>query len=220
MYRLSCDGSVCQIDELKPQLVFLDVQLPDISGIDVIKVIEHQPVIIFTTAYNEYAVKAFEYNAVDFLLKPYSEDRFRQAVEKSKQKLFITSQVSEQIQQVLSLYQVKDDYLKRIPSKVGERIFILNVDEIVYFASKHKLVYAHKIDERYFINYTLEELQNRLNPDHFFRIHRSTIVNLNYIHTIEPYFGGAYIMKVKDKTHTELNISRSAARQLREKLGW
>jgi DNA-binding LytR/AlgR family response regulator len=213
--------AVLQIESLKPQLVFLDVNLPDISGIDVIKVIEHKPMIIFTTAYDEYALQAFEFNAIDFLLKPFSDQRFNQAVDKLKKRLMAPPpQIQDQIQQILSQWQVKNNYLIRIPSKIGDRIFILNAADIVYFASEQKLVFANQFAERFLINYTLEELQNRLDGDQFFRIHRSTIVNLNYVNTIEPLFGGTYIMKVKDKNRTKLNISRNAARQLRERLGW
>ncbi len=212
--------AIDQINALKPQIVFLDIRLPDISGIDVLKVIDWDPVVVFTTAFDRYALEAFNFNAVDFLLKPYSEERFRLAVRKALQRVALNAPLARQVGKLLSAYQSREACIKRIPSKIGERIFIINVDDIIYFSSDHKLVNAHLFDKNFLINYTLEELQNRLDPEQFFRIHRSTIVNLDYIKTIEPGLGGAYLMKVKDLQHSELNISRSAARQLREKLGW
>ncbi len=212
--------AVQQIDSLKPDLLFLDIHLTDISGIDVLRLISHQPAIIFTTAYNQYAIEAFELRAVDYLLKPFSKERFEEAVDKVREKLQPDQDMTKTFKQLLQSWQPGKDYLTRIPSRIGDKIYILPDDEIVYFKSEDKVVFAYLADSDFIVNYTLEELQNRLHPDKFFRIHRSTIVNLNYVKTIEAWFGGGYKMKVKDKRNTELTISRSAGRLLREKLGW
>ena len=128
---------------------------------------------------------------------------------------------SEQnIKNLLSQWSPQKEYLTRIPSKIGDKIYIINEDKIVYFASDQKLVFAHLEDTKYLVNYKLEELSARLDPEKFFRIHRSTIVNLNYVQTIEAWFGGGYKMKVRDKQNTELTISRAAGKLLRQKLGW
>ncbi len=203
------------IPEVMPDVVILDIHLPDISGLDVFKLLPQKPQVIFSTAYDQYAVQAFEFNAVDYLLKPYSYQRFEQAIEKLQQRHPNANPVAEVVQTVRMRQP-----LQRIPAKVGERIYILNVEDVVYFASEDKVVMAHLVEKAYIINYTLEELEQRLDPEQFFRIHRSTIVNLNFVHTIEPYFGGSYVMEVKDKKHTQLTISRNAARRLRQKLGW
>lgn len=212
--------AVQQIDSLKPDVLFLDIHLTDISGIDVLRLISHQPAIIFTTAYNQYAIEAFELRAVDYLLKPFSKERFEEAVDKVREKLQPDQDMTSTFKQLLQSWQPGKDYLTRIPSRIGDKIYILPDDEIVYFKSEDKVVFAYLADSDFIVNYTLEELQNRLHPDKFFRIHRSTIVNLNYVKTIEAWFGGGYKMKVKDKRNTELTISRSAGRLLREKLGW
>ena len=212
--------AVQQIDSLKPDLLFLDIHRTDISGIDVLRLISHQPAIIFTTAYNQYAIEAFELRAVDYLLKPFSKERFEEAVDKVREKLQPDQDMTSTFKQLLQSWQPGKDYLTRIPSRIGDKIYILPDDEIVYFKSEDKVVFAYLADSDFIVNYTLEELQNRLHPDKFFRIHRSTIVNLNYVKTIEAWFGGGYKMKVKDKRNTELTISRSAGRLLREKLGW
>jgi len=124
------------------------------------------------------------------------------------------------LDQLLSRWTPQREYLKRIPSKIGDKIYILSDDQIVFFETKDKLVFAHLDDSKYLVNYKMEELQARLDPQKFFRIHRSTIVNLNYVKTIESWFAGGYRMLVRDKNKTELTISRSAGKALRQKLGW
>ncbi|MEE9118107.1 MAG: LytTR family DNA-binding domain-containing protein [Calditrichia bacterium] len=208
------------IDELKPDLIFLDIHLSDISGIDLFHLISYKPLVIFTTAYNQYAIRAFEVQAIDYLLKPFSLERLKVAVNRAKETLDSNLSSEQNIKNLLSKWSPQKDYLKRIPSKIGDKIYIINEDKIVYFASDQKLVFAHLEDTKYLVNYKLEELSARLDPEKFFRIHRSTIVNLNYVQTIEAWFGGGYKMKVRDKQKTELTISRAAGKLLRQKLGW
>ncbi|MCK4560043.1 MAG: response regulator transcription factor [Calditrichia bacterium] len=208
------------IDELKPDLIFLDIHLSDISGIDLFHLISYKPLVIFTTAYNQYAIRAFELQAIDYLLKPFSLERLKVAVNRAKETLDGNLSSEKSIKNLLSQWSPQKDYLKRIPSKIGDRIYIINEDKVVYFASDQKLVFAHLEDTKYLVNYKLEELNARLDPEKFFRIHRSTIVNLNYVQTIEAWFGGGYKMKVRDKQKTELTISRAAGKLLRQKLGW
>ncbi len=211
--------AVAEIDALKPQLLFLDIHLPDISGIDVLHVCEHTPAIIFTTAYDQYAIEAFELRALDYLLKPFSKERLHEAVERARES--ITKPAPDaSLQQLLAQWQPPAHRLKRIASKIGDRIYVFNDDDVVYFASDNKLVFAHLQNEKHLINYTLDQLETRLDHQKFFRIHRSTIVNLNYVDKIEAWFSGGYKMTVRDKEKTELNISRNAGRALREKLGW
>ncbi len=207
------------IERLQPEAVFLDIHLSDMSGIDMLPLLEHRPAVIFTTAYDEYAVQAFRLNAVDYLLKPYSEERLAEAVERLRERLK-SENPADQIKELLKTWQPQQSYLRRIPSKVGDKIYILSDDEVVYFAVENKLVFAHLVNKKYIINYTLEELQARLDPEKFFRIHRSTIVNLNYVQAIESWFGGGYKMTVRDQKRSELVISRAAGRELRQKLGW
>lgn len=208
-----------RIPDIKPDLLFLDVHLPDISGLDVLRALDNLPQIIFTTAYDKYAVQAFEHNAVDFLLKPFSAERLQQALEKARANQS-DRQLANQLQIVLRSMRQPDQHLERIPAREGERIYILKSDEITFFQSRDKVVLAHRAADHFVINYTLDELQERLDSAQFIRIHRSTIVNLNYVHSIEPLFGGTYLMQVNDHMQTELNVSRNAGKLIREKLGW
>jgi DNA-binding LytR/AlgR family response regulator len=208
------------IDSLKPQLVFLDIQLPDLSGLDLLHIITHQPLIIFTTAYNQYAVQAFELQAVDYLLKPFSQERLTAGLQRVREKISQNSNSLTEIKNLLANYGISKEHLIRIPSRVGDKIYILSDDDIIYFTSEDRLVFAYLYDAKFLVNYTLDELQARLNPDKFFRIHRSTLANLNYITMIEAWFAGGYKTKMKDKKGTELIISRASGKLLRQKLGW
>ena len=212
--------AIDKINAQKPQLIFLDIQLPDLSGLDILKVIKHKPFVVFTTAYDQYALNAFQNNAIDFLLKPFSQENFDMAIDKVKEKLQLAPNMVSEMVNFLEQARIKSNLLTRIPAKVGEKIFILNVRDILYFKSKDKVVFAHLKNDYYIINYTLDELRQRLNKEQFFRIHRSTIVNLDFVRTIEPFGGGTYLMRLKDKDKSELQISRVAAREIREKLGW
>jgi two-component system LytT family response regulator len=212
--------AIKKINEQKPQLIFLDVQLPDLSGLDILKVIKHKPFVIFTTAYDQYALNAFQNNAIDFLLKPFSQESFNKAIDKVKEKIQFVPDVVSEMGKFLEQVRIQANLLTRIPAKVGEKIFILGVQDILYFKSKDKVVFAHLKNDYYIINYTLDELQQRLNNEQFFRIHRSTIVNLDFVRTIEPFGGGTFLMRLKDSQKSELQISRNAAREIREKLGW
>jgi len=212
--------AVALIDGKKPDLIFLDIHLTDISGIDLLHLITHKPLTIFTTAYDQYAIQAFELQAVDYLLKPFSLERLQEAVRRAEEKLKTPGPVDPDLNRLLSRWVPQQDYLKRIPSKIGDKIYILGDDQIVYFDTEDKLIFAHLDDSKFMVSYKMEELQARLDPDKFFRIHRSTIVNLNYVKTIEAWFAGGYMMTVRDKNRTELTISRSAGKALRRKLGW
>jgi two-component system LytT family response regulator len=209
-----------KIDDVEPDLVFLDINLPDFSGIDLFHLIKHKPLVIFTTAYNQYAIKAFEIQAIDYLLKPFPRERFEIAVDRARKKLQEKKTDTISIQKLLDTWKPQSQFLSRIPSRIGDKIYILTDDQIVFTASENKMVFAHTQGSKYLINYTLEELQTRLDPEKFFRIHRSTIVNLNYVDIIESWFAGGYKMRVKDNKKSELIISRSAGKMLRQKLGW
>lgn len=216
----SGEKAAFEIDTLNPDLIFLDIQLTDITGIDVLHLISSKPVVIFTTAYNDYAIQAFDLQAIDYLLKPFSEDRFNRAVEKALKQMRGDKDGINQFKKLLNEWKPQENYLTRIPSKIGDKIYIINEDDIVYITSEDKLVFAYLFETKYMLNYTLEQLKSRLNPEKFFRIHRSTIVNMDYVRTIETWFAGGYRMIVKDKNKTELTISRSAGKLLRQKLSW
>jgi two-component system LytT family response regulator len=216
----SGQDAVNSINAHEPDLVFLDIQLPDFSGMDVLKLIHHTPQIVFSTAFHEYAHQAFELNAIDYLVKPFSKERLDSAMDRVRNTLSQGVNNVQLISDLIANWQEKSNYLKRLPSKIGDRIYIMTDDEIMYIESENKMVHAVTESSKFLINYTMDELQNRLDPEKFFRIHRSTIVNLNYVALIETWFAGGYRLTIKNKEKTELLISRSAGKKLRQKLGW
>jgi len=212
--------AVAAIETDEPDVIFLDIHLPDFSGLDLLKIIKYKPLVVFVSAFNQYAIEAFELHAVDYLVKPFSRERLESAVKKVRDKLNAGYQSAEMIKNLMKNWRPEKNFLRRIPSKIGDRIYIVTDDEVLYVNAEHKMVTAYTEKSQFLINYTLDELQGRLDPEKFFRIHRSTIVNLNYVALIESWFAGGYRLLIKNKEKTELLISRSAGKKLRQMLGW
>ncbi len=209
--------AINKISELQPNLLLLDIQMPGMSGFDVLRLMDvGSPAIIFTTAYDEYAVKAFEVSAIDYLLKPISAQRLQKALDK----VIHLFQVNwdEKIDSVLQKLKHKD-YAKILAVRHLRRISLLNVEDISHIVSEHRLinVYNHE-DERFWTNENLSQIESRLNPDYFMRIHRGAIINLSAKFEIEPWDSGR--LKLHFKNDKELVVSRDHASNLQERLGF
>ncbi len=207
--------AILEIDALQPELVLLDIHLADMSGLDVLQLIKSKPAVIFTTAYDQYAVQAFELRAVDYLLKPFSLERLQEAISRVRQKT-----EKPAIDELIARWRPPQACLTLFASRFGDKIIIFSDDEIVYFTSENKFTYACLENRRYLLNPTLSQLQARLDPEKFVRIHRSVIVNLNYVHKIEADSSGGYTITTRDKNKSQLPVSRSAGKSLRKRLGW
>jgi len=178
-----------KISQLQPQLLLLDIQMPGMTGFDVLRLMDAgKPAVIFITAYDDYAVQAFEVSAVDYLLKPISEDRLQQALNKV---LTLTQQNwDEQIVRVLLNLKQKQ-YIHRLAVRHARKIQIINVDEILYIHSEHRLINIYNDNnQRFWTNENLSQLEKRLDPDCFMRVHRSTIINLAAKFEIETWDSG------------------------------
>ena len=206
------------IEEKNPDLVLLDIQMPGLDGFGVIRTLRKPPLIIFVTAYDEYAIRAFEVNAIDYLLKPFTRVRLERAVERAYQELSKRADFSAKLDALFQTLGEQQRYLDRIAVRKGSRIFVINVSEIDWFSAESGLIFIHTKEEKYVTNYTLEELESRLNPDMFFRAHRSAIVNLTKIKEIIPWFAGSH--KIRLTTGTEVDLSRSQAKELRKIIKW
>jgi len=206
------------IGEKNPDLVLLDIQMPGLDGFGVIRALQKPPLIIFVTAYDEYAIRAFEVNALDYLLKPFTRIRLERAVEKAYQELSKHADFSAKLDALFQTLREQPRYLDRIAARKGSRIFVINVSEIDWFGAESGLIFIHTKEEKYVTNYTLEELESRLNPDMFFKAHRSAIVNLTKIKEIIPWFAGSH--KIRLTTGAEVNLSRSQAKELRKIIKW
>lgn len=200
------------IRNFKPDLVFLDVQMPKIGGFEVIEAIgaAQMPTVIFVTAYDEFALRAFDVNAIDYLLKPFDEDRLTKAVERAKRQIRRESppaDIEQKLRLLLKEVKTEHQYLKRIPVKTSRGTTLVLSEEIDWIASAGHYLELHVGRETHLIREKLSHIETRLDPEIFMRIHRSTIVNLDRIKSLHPLFNGDQIVILKDGT--ELNLSRT-----------
>ena len=188
--------AVAAIQELSPSLVFLDVQMPEMDGFEVIETIgsENMPAVIFVTAYDKYALRAFEVHAVDYLLKPFDEERFSSALDHAMAAIDrrTTGELGEKLRMLLEERRPRTKYLERLVVKSGGRIFFLDAAEIDFIEAADNYVDLHVGKRSHLIRQTLTHLEGRLDPDRFVRIRHSTIVNLRRIKELRPSSGGEY----------------------------
>ena len=208
--------AVEQINKLTPDLIFLDVQMPGMNGFDVLDEIEHEPYVIFTTAYDQYAIKAFERNAVDYVLKPLDQERFRLAVDRAlKRKKMETGNI-EGLLESLRVVNPRISYDSHIFVQKSEKLFNLPVEDITYLeASGDYTVISTKTDQ--FVSSSgIGKLEELMNPDTFIRVHRSTIINVNSLKEIERHFNGGMVVKMQNGK--SFPVSRTYAKLIRKKV--
>jgi two-component system LytT family response regulator len=213
--------AIAAIDDLQPDLLFLDVQMPEIDGFAVLEAIrpERMPSVVFVTAYDRYAVKAFEVHALDYLLKSFDRDRFQAAVGRAKDRVRRArdGQVTDRLAGLLESLQERQKFLARILVRSSARIIFLPVDELDWAEAADNYVRLHAGKDAHLVRETLQAFARRLDPATFLRIHRSTLVNVNRIRELRPLFHGDYAVRLKDGT--ELTLSRRFRASLSEPLG-
>ncbi|WP_047979741.1 LytR/AlgR family response regulator transcription factor [Ornithinibacillus contaminans] len=197
--------------EHQPDVIFLDVHMPGLSGVEAAKMINeksdnHLPLFVFTTAYDEYALEAFDVEAIDYLLKPYDELRFKKAMARIRKKVSsrLTPNDDSKIQPTTSKLLVDD----------GERMVVVAPESIYYAVPNNRLLEIHTEDKVIMSRMTLQELQDKLSEQFFFRAHRSYLVNLNHILEITPWFNGTSNITLKDKGRTVIPVSRTASKTI------
>jgi two-component system LytT family response regulator len=209
------------ISRESPDLIFLDVQMPEVNGFDVLAAIESKqmPMVIFVTAYDQYAVRAFEVHAADYLLKPFDRERFGKALQRAKDHLRHArrSEVNDRILALLEEQKAKTKYLERLVIKGSGRVFFLKTDEIDWIEAEGNYVCLHVRKESYLLRETISSLETQLDPHRFPRIHRSQIVNIDRIRELRPWSHGEYQVVLHDGT--ELILSRSYRERLHALLG-
>jgi len=196
----------------QPELLFLDIQMPEINGFELLAMLEDHPKIIFSTAYDQYAIRAFEVNAVDYLLKPYDPDRFNLALERAIQGIQTIKQENEPIKKLLQTIQASSQYLERLLIKHAGRIVIISCKEINLISAMDDYAEIRTAKESYLIQQSLNHLEERLNPDQFVRVHRSYIVNIDAIKDIVNWSAGRYKLFLKDGK--EIFLSRTGYKKL------
>jgi two-component system response regulator LytT len=205
------------IKELHPQVVFLDIQMPGLNGLEVSKSlasIDPKPLVVFVTAYDEYALNAFDVEAVDYLLKPVSDERLFRTARRLKD--LIQPRLAEKLESILQVHG-KDKDLKRIPVEKNGRIKLLEPREILYFFADHGYIIAKTKTEDFITNFTLNELEEKVDQGTFFRCHKSFIVNLDYIKEIIPWTYSSY--KLIMNNDDEIPVSRQKSKNLAAMLG-
>ena len=218
------------IDRLQPDLVFLDVQMPGLTGFEVARRLLDTRApshIIFVTAYDQHAIEAFEVNAVDYLLKPVEQTRLQVAIDRARRRISVervldrgTSSVNtDQLEKIVQLVSERQSRRERLAIKIGERFMLVQAEDVLYASLRDDGIAVVTEQHAGTSNYrTLDDLQARLDPAVFWRVHRSHLVNINKIKEIVPWFSRNYILRMKDAKATEIPVSRTQTRRLREYL--
>lgn len=210
----SCNNGIEAIEEIKkhePDLVFLDIEMPEVNGFDVISNIdvEQPPIIIFVTAFSEYAVKAFEVNALDYVHKPFDKHRLGLAIEKAEQQLknYNAGEVRQKIEQLLKSKENIDESLNRFVLKSGGSIYIVKTKDVQWIEASGNYINIVTEKKKYLLRSTLSSVKERLDGSKFYQIHRSTIVNLDYVERIEEGTYGDYLVIMENDE--KLKMSRN-----------
>jgi len=205
------------INELKPDLVFLDVQMPKLTGFEMLELLDFRPEIIFTTAYNQFAIKAFEQHAVDYLLKPFSKERLLVAVERAIEKINGNKGGELPIDKLTELPE--SDVIERVVVKDKNKIHIIPVEQIRYIESLDDYVMIYTKEKRFVKQKTMKFFEDHLNPKEFIRIHRSYIVKVEEIAEIQQYEKESHIVILKND-HTKLKVSKTGYKNIKEVLSF
>jgi two-component system LytT family response regulator/two-component system response regulator LytT len=223
--------ALATIKRLEPDVVFLDIQMPGLTGFEVARrMIDHQlsSHIIFVTAFDQHAIEAFEVNAVDYLLKPVDPTRLETALQRARKRITTERQAADSdgsqpmaadLERIVQLVTERQSRRERLAIKVGDRFLLVQAEEILFASLADEAITVVTSHYAGTSNYrTLDELQARLDPTVFWRVHRSHLVNINKIKEIVPWFSRNYILRMKDEKATEIPVSRTQTRRLREYL--
>jgi len=202
------------INQHKPNLVFLDIQMPKINGFEMLELIEEPPAVIFTTAFDEFAIKAFEAHAIDYLLKPFNQERFDKAIEKFSESRSTTKNTTKELLETASHFPAQN---QRVVIKDGSKIRIISVHDIFYLEAADDYVKVHTKDGYFLKNKTMTHFEETLDPKQFVRCHRSYIVNVQQITRIDPYEKDNHVAVLR--SGAKVPVSRNGYGKLREVLG-
>lgn len=213
--------AIAAIKLLSPDLVFLDVEMPGIDGFGVLEAIssERLPTIIFVTAYDQYAVRAFEVFALDYLLKPFDQERFDKALKRAKAQLSIEQNdaLNQRILNALEAIKTRPVHLERLVIKMNGHVFFIKAEEIDWLEAEGNYVRLHAGKESYLLRDTISALESQLDPKRFIRVHRSAIVNIDRITELQPWFHGEYRIILREGV--QLTLSRTYREKLHDLLG-
>jgi len=213
--------AIASIDKLQPDLVFLDVQMPGATGFEVIESVgpSRMPLVVFVTAFDQYALRAFDVHALDYLLKPFDKDRFHQALLRARQQLErrTNGDLERRLLELVQDLKPSSHRLERFVIKSGGRVFFVRAEEIDWIEAAGNYVKLHVGADAHLFRETMNALESQLDPGTFFRIHRSHIVNIERIKELQPWFNGEYVVFLSDGTR--LTLSRGYREKLQERIG-
>lgn len=206
-----------------PDVCFLDIHMPRLNGFNVLAKLSRQPIVIFTTAYDQYALQAFGVNSVDYLLKPIEPAALERAlnkVETLRNSGWPAVDFQTLLQRITdSLRVIKPEYPERIASRLGDKLWFLDLEGVTHFYAEDKLTYAVAGGKAYCVDFAITELEKKLDPKKFFRIHRGTVVSLAWIKEVTSLPGGALNIRLKDAKNTDLTVARDRAREFKTRVG-
>lgn len=207
-----------------PDVCFVDIQMPRLNGFEVLARLPSQPMIIFTTAYDEYALKAFGVNTIDYLLKPVEPESLERALDKVERLRGLGQLTPPDLQALLSqltvsLRDARPEYPDRIASRLGDRLWFIDLDRVAYFYAEDKLTYAVSEGKAYCVDHAIAQLERKLDPRKFLRIHRGTVVNLAWIKEVTSLPGGGLNVRLKDARNTDLTVARDRTRDFKARIG-
>jgi two-component system LytT family response regulator len=200
-------------------VLFLDVQMPGLTGFDLLAALDRDVRVIFTTAYDEYALRAFSVNSIDYLLKPIEPGRLDRALDKLQRAVGEPATDVRALARELAAQLASGRRLERIASRVGERTTLLDVSRVTHFSARDKLTYAVVNGREHVVDVTLGDLEERLDPRRFVRIHRATIVNTAFVQELDAWVDGGVLVRLKDEPKTELSVARDRVKELKARLG-
>jgi two-component system LytT family response regulator len=200
-------------------VLFLDVQMPGLTGFDLLAALDRDVRVIFTTAYDEYALRAFSVNSIDYLLKPIEPGRLDRALDKLQRAVGEPATDVRALARELAAQLSSGRRLERIASRVGERTTLLDVSRVTHFSARDKLTYAVVNGREHVVDVTLGDLEERLDPRRFVRIHRATIVNTAFVQELDAWVDGGVLVRLKDEAKTELSVARDRVKELKARLG-
>lgn len=215
------EDAIAGLSEKQAEILFLDIQMPVLNGFEMLARLAFQPIVIFTTAFDQYALRAFEVNSIDYLLKPVEREQLDRALNKVE-RLRGTAQKPEwraAIEELAATMNEKQArFPNRIASRLGERTQFVELSRVTHFLAENKLTLAVTETKKYVVDYSIGDLERRLDPKDFIRIHRSILLNLNYVQEIHQWFAGRVLVRLNDEKHTELAVARDRVRILKERL--
>ncbi|MBX9600472.1 MAG: LytTR family DNA-binding domain-containing protein [Bryobacteraceae bacterium] len=216
--------AVAAIRQSGCDVLFLDIEMPGYNGFQLLEALgaQDQPLVVFTTAFSQYALQAFEVNSIAYLLKPVEAaalDRAIDKIERIRGGLSPRPRMEELLERLQAALPAVSTYPDRLPSRLGEKIEFVEVARVTHFFASEKLTFAATPQRNFVLDSTIAELEARLDPRKFLRIHRSTIVNVDYVQELHSWFGGKMMVRLKDPRKSELTVARDRLKALKERLG-